>query len=86
MSSMVKTVMEITAALSGIFLITIVLWEAFETIVLPRRVTRSVCLTRLFYRCTWRLWLALGRAVASGRRRETMLSFFGRNKENCQSA
>jgi hypothetical protein len=69
--------MAITAALSGILLIAIVLWEAFETIVLPRRVTRKISLTRLFYRCTWRLWLALGRAVTAGRRRETMLSLFG---------
>ena len=48
----------ITAA--GAALILLVLWEAFETIVLPRRVTRRVRLTRLFYRATWRPWVALG--------------------------
>ena len=69
--------MAIVAAVVGTVLIAVVLWEAFETIVLPRRVTRRISLTRLFYRCTWRPWLALGRAVASGRRLETLLSFFG---------
>jgi hypothetical protein len=69
--------MAIAAALSGTVLIVVVLWEAFETIVLPRRVTRRVRLTRLFYRCTWRPWRALAHAVASGRRLETLLSFFG---------
>lgn len=69
--------MTIMTALLGTVLIAVVLWEAFETIVLPRRVTRRVRLTRLFYRCSWRPWLALARTFASGRRQETLLSFFG---------
>ena len=69
--------MAMIAALLGTAVIAVVLWEAFETIVLPRRVTRKVRLTRLFYRCTWRPWLALAQVVASGRRQETLLSFFG---------
>ncbi|HEX9078999.1 MAG TPA: potassium channel family protein [Desulfuromonadaceae bacterium] len=69
--------MAIAAACAGIILLAVVLWEAFETIVLPRRVTRRVRLTRIFYRLTWRPWLAVGRAIASGRRLETLLSFFG---------
>ena len=69
--------MAIIAALVGGVLIAVVLWEAFETIVLPRRVTRKVRLMRLFYRFTWRPWRVLARAIASGRRQETLLSFFG---------
>jgi hypothetical protein len=65
-----------TASLS-VALILIVLWDAFETIVLPRRVTRRVRLTRLFYRCTWRPWAALARLIRSGKRRETYLGFYG---------
>jgi len=38
----------IVATISGIALILLVLWEGFETIVLPRRVTRSFRLTRFF--------------------------------------
>ena len=42
--------MSIVATICGIVLIVLVLWEGFETIVLPRRVTRRFRLTRLFYR------------------------------------
>ncbi|HJV35415.1 potassium channel family protein [Geomonas sp.] len=53
-----------------------VLWEGFETIILPRRVTRRFRLTRLFYRGTWLPWRFLvGKLPA--RRQETWLSFFG---------
>ncbi len=44
--------MKILLALPGAAIILVVLWEAFETIVFPRRVTRRVRLTRLFYRFT----------------------------------
>ena len=69
--------MTVVAALAGAALIALVLWEAFETIVLPRRVTRRVRLTRLFYRLTWRPWLALVKNLYSGKRQETLLSFYG---------
>ena len=40
-------------ALLGGGVIALVLWDAFETIILPRRVTRRFRLTRAFYRYTW---------------------------------
>ncbi|MGZ8449241.1 MAG: hypothetical protein ACXWWV_06585 [Candidatus Deferrimicrobiaceae bacterium] len=46
----------VTGGNSGIGLIAVVLWEGFENIVLPRRVTRRFRLIRLFYRRTWRPW------------------------------
>ena len=58
-------------------MILLVLWEGFETIVLPRRVTRRIRLTRLFYRFSWRPWAALVHSIAIGKRRETLLSFYG---------
>jgi len=58
-------------------LLFVVLWDAFETIVLPRRVTRRVRLTRLFYRSTWLPWLAVARLIPSGKRRESYLGFYG---------
>jgi len=67
----------IIAAISGAAFILIVLWDAFETIVLPRRVTRKVRLTRLFYRLTWQPWRAVARALPGTKRRESFLSFFG---------
>jgi len=42
--------LKIFAVILGLLLILVVLWETFETIVLPRRVTRQFRLTRLFYR------------------------------------
>lgn len=61
----------------GLLLIIIVLWEVFETIVLPRRVTRRVRLTRLFYRTIWQPWSAVARSIPKSKRRETFLSIFG---------
>src|SRR2546430_5159079 len=61
----------------GVFLIVVVLWDVFETIVLPRRVTRRFRLTRLFYRSVWQPWRAISSAVKNNKRRETLLSIFG---------
>lgn len=61
----------------GIVLVLGVLWEAFETVVLPRRVTRRLRLTRLFYRCTWIPWSAVARSIMHSKRREAVLSVFG---------
>ena len=69
--------MSILALIIGIALILIVLWDAYETVVFPRRVTRRIRLVRLFYRTTWRLWSEAARAVSRGRQQETLLSYFG---------
>jgi hypothetical protein len=61
----------------GPVLILTVLWEAFETIILPRRVRRRFRLTRLYYRSTWLPWSRVVRRIRSTRRKETLLSFFG---------
>lgn len=61
----------------GIALIVTGLWDVFETIVLPRRVTRRVRLTRLFYRITWRPWWTIANAIKKKKRRETLLSIYG---------
>ena len=69
--------MSILAALLGIALILVVLGDAFETIILPRRVTRQVSLARLFYRHTWLAWSRTVSSVFSSKRQETYLSFYG---------
>jgi len=69
--------MNILALIAGSILVLAILLDAFETIVLPRRVTRSFRFTALFYRITWRPWAALARFVPSPRRRESYLSYFG---------
>jgi len=65
------------AAIGGSVLVTVVLWDAFETIVLPRRITRRFRLTRYFYRATWRPFAATALLVRPGNRRESYLSFYG---------
>jgi hypothetical protein len=69
--------MSIVAGIAGVLLIFVVLWDAFETIVLPRRVTRQFRLTRMFYRALWRPWSAVARRIRSGKRRESLLGYFG---------
>jgi hypothetical protein len=68
---------EILIAIFGAALILVVLWDAFETIILPRRVTRRMRLTRLFYRYTWIVYAALVSSLSSGKRREAYFSFYG---------
>ncbi len=61
----------------GVLLIVGTVWEAFEAIVLPRRVTRKLRLTRVFYRSTWTAWAGLADRVLSGKRRDAVLAVYG---------
>lgn len=67
----------ILSAAVGLAIVVLILWESFETIILPRRVARRWRLTRLFYRSTWVPWRAAAHRMSPGRRRETFLSYFG---------
>ena len=69
--------MNILEAVLGVSLVLLVLWEGFETIVLPRRVTRRFRFTRFFYRRTWLPWARMVRFVIPERWQETLLSIFG---------
>ena len=66
----------VIAAAGGLWAV-IIMWDAFETLVLPRRVTRRLRPTRMFYRLSWRMWSAVARLMRPGGRRETYLSFYG---------
>jgi hypothetical protein len=61
----------------GTGLLLLVYWEAFETLVFPRRVRRRLRFTRAFYRATWSPCRAFGRWLEPGRAREAFLSVFG---------
>src|SRR5690348_3533756 len=63
------------AAGAAIFLI--VLWDAFEAIILPRRVTRRFRLTRLFFKTSWKSWKFVMCLVPSRKKREALLGFYG---------
>lgn len=61
----------------GLCIIAAILLEAFETIILPRRVTRRFRLTRAFYLSLWIPTKAIARLIPSTKTRESFLSFFG---------
>lgn len=61
----------------GVILVAVVLWETFETIILPRRVTRRLRVTGFLYQLTWLPWAAVARLIRRDRRREKVLAFFG---------
>lgn len=69
--------MKSAAALLGLILILTILWDAFETIILPRRVTRRIRFTSLFYASFWTPWSFVARRVNNPRRREKYLGLFG---------
>src|SRR5262245_9679530 len=64
-------------AVASLGLIVFVLLEAFEAVVLPRRVTRPYRFTRFYYRHSWTLWRWIGLRCPPGKTRETFLSWFG---------
>ena len=67
----------ILLAILGCVILAVVLWEAFETIILPRRVMRRLRLTVLIYRSTWIPWRGIARRISKTRRRESFLSYYG---------
>jgi hypothetical protein len=67
----------ILVALASLTLIFFVLLEAFEVIVLPRRIMRRYRFTRFYYRHSWKLWRVLALWLKPGKGRETFLSWFG---------
>src|SRR5690349_12824842 len=64
-------------AFLGVLLILLILWEAFETIILPRRPTRRLRLTNFFYRSVWLPWSGLAQLLTSKKQREKCLGLFG---------
>ena len=64
-------------AVLGFVLLSVALWDAFEVIISPRRVTRPFRLARGFYRSSWWLWSAVARSIADKNQRETYLAAFG---------
>src|SRR5438445_10746291 len=62
---------------AGLAIFLIVLWDAFEAIILPRRVTRKFRLTRLFFRTTWGAWRAVICLIPARKTREALLGFYG---------
>lgn len=67
----------IVALIAGILLLAIILQDAFEVMLLPRRVARRWRLMRGYFRLTWSVWKFSARATREGAARERLLSIFG---------
>ena len=70
-------VLRVVTAIAAVLVIAVVLWDAFETVVLPRRVSRRVRLTRIYFRTTWRAWTAFVRRFPAIERREAAAAIYG---------
>jgi hypothetical protein len=69
--------MTVLALLSGLLLLALVLQDAFEVMLLPRRIVRRWRLMRAYFRVTWTGWATLARTLPEGARRERFLSIYG---------
>ena len=68
--------MSVLLALIGFAVVLLVLWDAFETIVVPKTVERRFRVSSLHYRMVWRLWhLVVGRSRGVGLRQAALMSF-----------
>ena len=70
-------VLRFVAAIAAVLVIAVVLWDGFETVVLPRRVSRRLRLTRVYARTTWHAWTAFVRRFPALERRETAAAIYG---------
>jgi hypothetical protein len=61
---------------AGVLLVFVIVWDAFESVLVPRRIGRRVRLTRYFYIVMWRLWRSLAVRIRTSSRREALLGFF----------
>src|SRR5262249_40582751 len=62
---------------AGVAVVIIVIWDAFEVIILPRRVTRRFRLSRFFYRNLWGIWKSVARVIPAKKTRESAFGIFG---------
>ena len=69
--------MLILSIIVGTLLILSVLLDAFETVVLPRRVQRHYRISAWFYPRTWIPWRRISARIKSPSRRENFLGYFG---------
>ncbi len=69
--------LRLLAIAAALALLAVLLQDAFEVMLLPRRVQRRVRFMRIFFRSAWWAWTGMARRVPAGRRRESFLSHFG---------
>src|ERR1700739_347289 len=69
--------MHIGISIAGFILIFLILLDAFETVVLPRRIQRHWRFTSWFYRVTWTRWTRMAELFKNPGGREGFLAYYG---------
>lgn len=69
--------MHTLALIAGLTCLFAVILDAFQTIILPRRPTGTLRITRFFFILTWSPWAALARHTRDKKVREQIYSVFG---------
>ena len=69
--------MRLIAFLLSACVLAIILWDAFETVVLPRTVSRRLRLARVYFKFTWKQWKRAAAMFRAERHRERFLAIFG---------
>src|SRR5947208_1474656 len=69
--------MTIIGGLLGVLLLAAVASDAFEVMLLPRRVRRQLRPVRVFFRTSWAMWSSIADRMKRGRGRDAFLSFYG---------
>lgn len=69
--------MSVLGILAGLFILLAVGMDAFEAMLLPRRVRRPVRIMRYYFKVTWGAWGWTGKRIRSGRMRDSFLSLYG---------
>ncbi len=69
--------MRLLAAAFAVAIMLLVLVDAFEALVLPRRAMRKLRPARLFYRTSWKAWRGGADFFVRGAMRQHLLSWFG---------
>ncbi len=67
----------VIAIVFGAIILWMILLDAFETVVLPRRVRRHFRLTAWFYRRTWIPWRGIAQRISTVSRQQNFLGYFG---------
>jgi hypothetical protein len=65
------------AVIGSVAVLLVILHDAFEVMLLPRRVKSRLRIVRLFFRFTWLIWSRLARRIGSEDRRHNCLSLYG---------
>jgi hypothetical protein len=68
--------MYVIELIAGCFLLVLIFHDAFEVMLLPRRVRRRLRFITLLFRYTWNIWSWLAERMAWGSRRDMFLSLY----------